>query len=716
MRREQVTFNRLNFMPTCLEFKYQARRNGDIMSSKNITLLTIVLLFLTLAVPSNVTIAAGESLPFAGAPACQDNSHDGHVDVTDNPGFGTAPDNTLWHDLWNEVDGCHYDHEHGDNPALADAVFGKLGEEWGGNGIDHPFHTANEHNAIKHRSHKVTVRVNIPCQSVNGSDLCVTDVRILNHLDFFNMSTRLHSFWMEIRVCKVSNPSDCGTFGRGGHMDFGPLINQVNNSQVPIPADNSPFPLPNCGSTNRRLHRTDNQFATWYGFFYGAANPDCIPASFWAGGTPLGWLQVGTLVDQTWAKLDLNNPTNPTIICPDGSCRSNESLREQGHLISGSLNSALAINGKINMSGFTNLYGFIDPSCAVVSMACGPFYAVNVPVGNFQYRDDAFGLGKKQYDILFNGQSSGWLQFPGNAQDPTPTTTPPPSPSGPFVSTEVNPTSLNIGGTTLVSVNLNNVPVDGFKSAEFTCSYDADLVERSNIVATDLFGTEPVVAIHDPQNGRFIVAIAGTNSNKTTTSGPAFTFSLKGLQVGLSQIQCSARVSKGDNVPVDLTSTGANLTVGVEPSPTPFESPTPTPSPDGSLAGQVFASKPVTVSLLDASNVAVTSVVANPDGTFNLTTVAGNYTVVAMASGFLGHQGSVSITAGNTIDFPSISLLAGDVDGNNVIDQLDALTIGMSYTASTPAAADLNNDGVIDFLDLELLAENYRMAGPSTWE
>jgi hypothetical protein len=124
----------------------------------------------------------------------------------------------------------------------------------------------------------------------------------------------------------------------------------------------------------------------------------------------------------------------------------------------------------------------------------------------------------------------------------------------------------------------------------------------------------------------------------------------------------------------------------------------------------------VTVSLLDASNVAVTSVVANPDGTFNLTAVAGNYKVVAMASGFLGHQGSVSITAGNTIDFPSISLLAGDVDGNNVIDQLDALTIGMSYTASTPAAADLNNDGVIDFLDLELLAENYRMAGPSTWE
>jgi hypothetical protein len=76
----------------------------------------------------------------------------------------------------------------------------------------------------------------------------------------------------------------------------------------------------------------------------------------------------------------------------------------------------------------------------------------------------------------------------------------------------------------------------------------------------------------------------------------------------------------------------------------------------------------------------------------------------------------VVITAGNTTVRLAINLLAGDIDGNNVIDQLDALTIGMSYTSSSPAAADLNNDGVIDFLDLELLAENYRKTGPSVWE
>ena len=106
---------------------------------------------------------------------------------------------------------------------------------------------------------------------------------------------------------------------------------------------------------------------------------------------------------------------------------------------------------------------------------------------------------------------------------------------------------------------------------------------------------------------------------------------------------------------------------------------------------------------------------ANNDGTFSLTAPAGSYTVLATSSGFLSAQGSATITGG-TDTKPTVTLLAGDIDGNNVIDQFDALTIGMNYNAAAPSAADLNNDGVINVLDLELLAENYRAAGPIAWE
>jgi hypothetical protein len=381
--------------------------------------------------------------------------------------------------------------------------------------------------------------------------------------------------------------------------------------------------------------------------------------------------------------------------------------------------------------------------------------------------------------------------------------TPPPSES---VTTSVTPSNINVGETATVTVSLNNVPVEGYTSAEFTCTYDANLVAVSNVAAAGLFGADPATAFNSTQNGSFIFAIAGSHGNKATSSGTAFTFTVTGLQAGQSSVECTARVSKGDNTLTSISSTGAaSLTVTgstptetptAEPTdpvtptpdgsetatptpngsetatstpngsetatstpdgsetatstpdgsvtatltpdgsetatatqtpdgsatatstPTPAESPIPTATalPDGTLTGQVLASKPVTVSLYDALDLLVTSVEANPDGTFSLTAPGGTYTVRATADGFLSAEGPVNISSGSTTTMPTLSLLAGDIDGNDVIDQFDALTIGMNYNGSTPAAADLNNDGVINVLDLEVLAGNYRETGPTVWE
>ncbi|HJQ15184.1 MAG TPA: carboxypeptidase regulatory-like domain-containing protein, partial [Anaerolineales bacterium] len=334
------------------------------------------------------------------------------------------------------------------------------------------------------------------------------------------------------------------------------------------------------------------------------------------------------------------------------------------------------------------------------------------------------------------------------------------------VSTSVNPGSVNIGETTVVTVRLNNVPSEGYRSAEFTCTYNSALIQISNIAVTSLFGSDPAVAISDPQNGKFIVAIAGSNSSKATTSGAAFAFHAKGLQAGQTPVECNVRISKGDNILTSLPATAANLMIVGEPStptatPTPFditptatpstpdesptptsstpvetatatqtsetpaesptptsstpvetatptsetpvesptptftstpvESPTPTAIPDGTITGKVIASKPVTIQLYDASDELVTSVTANPDGTFSLTAPGGTYTIAATASGFLSAEGSASIAAGGTATKPDATLLAGDIDSNDVIDQFDALTIGMNYNGTAPSAADLNN-------------------------
>lgn len=298
-----------------------------------------------------------------------------------------------------------------------------------------------------------------------------------------------------------------------------------------------------------------------------------------------------------------------------------------------------------------------------------------------------------------------------------------PEPTDPYVSTTVVPPSIEVGETALVTVSLGNVPPTGYTSAEFTCTYNATLVRTSNIIVTNRFGTDSATAINDPQNGSFIVAIAGTNGKRATTSGPVFTFNVTGLQVGQTPIECQARVSSGDGVLSDLIAVSTTLTiVDAAPTSVPISASSfPVPAPEvytvnsPVLTGQVFASKPVTVSLYNPDNSLATSAPVDADGNFNLAAPAGSYTVVAAASGFLNAQGPATLSAEETSTKPTISLIAGDIDGNGVVDQYDAMTIGMSYNTTSPEAADLNNDGVINVLDLQALASNYRASGALDW-
>src|SRR6266498_3111410 len=119
----------------------------------------------------------------------------------------------------------------------------------------------------------------------------------------------------------------------------------------------------------------------------------------------------------------------------------------------------------------------------------------------------------------------------------TGTATPTPTLTGPYVSTVINPRDISVGDSALVTVSLNNVPAEGYTSAEFTCTYTANLFEVSNITVEPLFGADSVVAINGPQAQSLIVAIAGSHGNKATTSGAVFTFNVKGLQAGQTIIE-----------------------------------------------------------------------------------------------------------------------------------------------------------------------------------
>ena len=273
------------------------------------------------------------------------------------------------------------------------------------------------------------------------------------------------------------------------------------------------------------------------------------------------------------------------------------------------------------------------------------------------------------------------------------------TPDNPNTTILLDPASIYVGETTLVTVMLLNVPEEGYASAEFTCHYDPAFVEVSNIAEAGLFGVDPAVVLNGPSGGVFIFAIAGSNGQRATTDGPAFTFDALGLQAGETDIECQVRVSTGNSLEL-LESFPITLTI-LEPL--------------GTVEGTVNSGKVVTATLYDPLDVNAGAVDADGLGFFTIDVPADTYRVVATSPGYLSAEGEAIVTSGNTTTMPTIDLLAGDIDGNNVIDAFDALTIGINYGLAAPTEADLNDDGIIDVLDLELLAANYNAVGPTPW-
>ena len=262
---------------------------------------------------------------------------------------------------------------------------------------------------------------------------------------------------------------------------------------------------------------------------------------------------------------------------------------------------------------------------------------------------------------------------------------------------------------------MGNIPFDGYTSVEVTCPYDANLISVNNISATDLFGSDAASAITGPSNGSFIFSIAGSHGQKALTDGTAFTFNINGLAVGNTDLRCTARISTGDGQLTDILAIGTSISV----LPAPVLQATALIVDDGLtgtvLAGQVLATKSISLNVYDASNNLLNTTVAGLDGTFSMGLPTGTHIVYADASGFLPARGTATLVDAETTTMPTVALLAGDIDGNFVIDQFDAMSIGMNYNAAIPDAADLNADTTINVLDLELLADNYRANGVQIW-
>jgi hypothetical protein len=108
----------------------------------------------------------------------------------------------------------------------------------------------------------------------------------------------------------------------------------------------------------------------------------------------------------------------------------------------------------------------------------------------------------------------------------------------------------------------------------------------------------------------------------------------------------------------------------------------------------------------------------NAEGYFSIADVpvGSHSSITADADGYLSAVCiAPSVTAPETA-LLAVTLVSGDINGDEVVDIADATEIGVNFGATGPAlAADINRDEVVDIFDLILVSFNFGQTGPQTW-
>lgn len=340
--------------------------------------------------------------PYSGAPLCPDS--------------GEFHDHNAFHSLWDETRGCHYDHEHGQNP-FTQAVVNTfpdfdLHALLGNVGIGHTNPSSEMENTHKHGGMKwdVTLSHTQGCTGGIGSPTGVNALVIQYHAfgDYsMEFESRVHSAVGLLRQCRTSNPTDYGYVFVNQFQDYGQRITPYQGTVLPYPDTPVPaygsgfvpyFSVDCVGSVSQCrpsltwvLSRNTNATSTW------ASNG--FPQR--TIGSPLFGLDVRVRDNYQLLKwADNVYPFTFDWLCSnDGGltyaaltgCRYNNSTTRV-HGVRGEIQTAwdnLAgfdtnpVAGRITADGYVTHFGTLNLSCIGTGVDCHPIKLVNAFTGKY---------------------------------------------------------------------------------------------------------------------------------------------------------------------------------------------------------------------------------------------------------------------------------------------------------------------------------------------
>lgn len=326
-------------------------------------------------------------------------------------------DPATFHWLYDPDRGCHYAHEHHDDPHWVDDIFGPPGAWWGGNqSISYPWQTGGgTENIHKHEGYKVLVRRADECVSVNGRN-CILAVREQVHAGATGMEarTRFHSYSVEALVHHIET-GDEGIVRFGGWYDAGALV------VADINGESHRVILPHLGEYEgdglrwskaqlRQHHHPESRrasTATWYTHMMMSPT----------GPGTLGNATIAYVFEQ-FGGIWPNDPYTDHLLCPDFQCRRNGSQRSL-HSLKFEIKSRWFDpdgDGYANGTWYVDQYGNLRADCTNVGPTCIPMVLENVRVGVYHWKDThAKVKPKAEYDTSPAQRGIGtewWIRFP----------------------------------------------------------------------------------------------------------------------------------------------------------------------------------------------------------------------------------------------------------------------------------------------------------------
>ena len=294
-------------------------------------------------------------------------------------------------------------------------------------------------------------------------------------------------------------------------------------------------------------------------------------------------------------------------------------------------------------------------------------------------------------------QQDAQIEVSGGTPPATPTPTPTLPPASGTVLTLRN---FDAGAQTIVEVWVENV--EDFYSVDVSLAFDAAIVQGMSVVKGPAFTDYPsqcVVSQSSIANG--VVQFAGTMVCISQDGDLHLaTITFEDLSCGTSPLTWqSTLLTDSTASPIPHTAQDGSVT--------PWECPAEV-NGQALLEGRTDHSG-VDVSLVDGTS---QSMLTGANGAYGFVDVIPDvYNLAVSHELYLSAALTCTIPPGETVWMPDITLLGGDLNGDDVIDISD-LTIGGSLFNTTNPEADVNGSGYVDIYDIVLVGKNFGLTGP----